>query len=187
MPTTAKKRINAKSKGNTFERAICKQLSLWWSNNERDDLYWRSSSSGGRSTQRAKKGQTTCNASGDIAAMDADGQDLLRVFTFELKVGYSNLDVLSLIDQNASSLLSSWFEQAESSRKAAGSLSWCLIWKRDRRQPVMMFPCEFWQFVKHLECNIEMILTQNFHVAVVGLTEFLESVTPSMVRQIISE
>ncbi|MCL2347114.1 MAG: hypothetical protein FWC50_02515, partial [Planctomycetaceae bacterium] len=60
----------------------------------RDDLFWRSSSSGGRATQRTKQGKRTANSAGDIAAMDADAQELLKIFTFELKVGYSNLDAL---------------------------------------------------------------------------------------------
>jgi len=188
MPTTTKKRINAKSKGNTFERAICKQLSLWWSDNERDDVFWRSSSSGSRATQRSRQGKKTANSAGDIAAMDADAQELLKIFTFELKVGYSNLDALSLIDQNSSSLLLDWFEQAEASRQSAGCFYWCLIWKKDRRTPVMMFPCEFLVFIKeHLTCPIQTILMPEHHVVIIPLAAFFESISPSMVKDILRE
>ncbi|MBM3120244.1 MAG: hypothetical protein FJ006_12010, partial [Chloroflexi bacterium] len=58
------------SKGASFERDISRQLSLWWTHGERDDVFWRSSMSGGRATVRAKKGQKTAYQNGDITATD---------------------------------------------------------------------------------------------------------------------
>lgn len=53
-------------KGQDLERSISRQLSLWWSNGEADDWFWRASQSGGRATQRAKKGMRTLNSAGDL-------------------------------------------------------------------------------------------------------------------------
>ena len=41
-------------KGGAWEREFSKYLSLWITEGERDDVFWRSSQSGGRATQRAK-------------------------------------------------------------------------------------------------------------------------------------
>ena len=39
-----------KEKGSSFERLVCKRMSMWLSKGERDDLFWRSAMSGGRAT-----------------------------------------------------------------------------------------------------------------------------------------
>ena len=44
-----------KRKGNNYEREMSRRLSLWLSENERDDLIWRTHNSGGRFTTRMKK------------------------------------------------------------------------------------------------------------------------------------
>ena len=45
-----------KAKGSSFERLICKELSLWITGGEHQDVFWRSAMSGGRSTVAMKKG-----------------------------------------------------------------------------------------------------------------------------------
>jgi len=42
------------AKGSSFEREICTILSKWWTNNERDDVFWRTAGSGARATTRSK-------------------------------------------------------------------------------------------------------------------------------------
>lgn len=44
----AKKRINSGQKGGSFERLIARQLSLWYSKNESDCIFYRTAASGGR-------------------------------------------------------------------------------------------------------------------------------------------
>jgi len=39
-----------KAKGASFERDICRRLSLWVSAGKQEDVFWRSAMSGGRST-----------------------------------------------------------------------------------------------------------------------------------------
>lgn len=58
-----------KAKGSAFERAVCKQLSLYLSRGERDDLMWRSALSGGRATVRLRDDIVTGNQAGDISAI----------------------------------------------------------------------------------------------------------------------
>jgi hypothetical protein len=83
-----------KAKGASFERELCKRLSLWVSGGLREDLFWRSAMSGGRSTVAAKKGKSLGSQAGDISAVDAMGQPFVDTFFVEAKF-YKKLDVLS--------------------------------------------------------------------------------------------
>ena len=85
-------------KGAKFEREISKALSRWWTEGERDDIFWRTSQSGGRATTRKKQGKSTKNQDGDICATDPIGQPLLDITTIELKVGYKSWNIKELND-----------------------------------------------------------------------------------------
>lgn len=74
-----------KQKGGQFEREICKILSLWVSQGNSDDLFWRSAMSGGRATVRTKKGQKTTHGQGDISAVTPEGNILTDKFIVECK------------------------------------------------------------------------------------------------------
>ena len=77
-------------KGSGFEREVACQLSLWFTGGQRDDVFGRSDGSGSRFTSRWKKGKTTANQHGDIAAMDAIGEPLIKIWSIEVKTGYSS-------------------------------------------------------------------------------------------------
>lgn len=130
-------------KGSEFERKICKQLGLWWTNGKRDDVFWRSSQSGGRATVRSRQGKSTYGSYGDITALDPIGNPLLKLWTFELKRGYNRLSPLDLVDSgpdNANASYPAWIRQAKLSCDNADSLSWIILHQRDRRQPVLLLP-----------------------------------------------
>jgi hypothetical protein len=76
---------NPHQKGSTFERKVCTDLSLWSSGGKRDDLFWRSSLSGGRATVRFSKGKATKNQYGDIVAIDPEGFWFTDIFIAECK------------------------------------------------------------------------------------------------------
>jgi hypothetical protein len=134
------------AKGSNFEREICKLLSRWWTSGERDDVFWRSSQSGGRATQRAKSGHKTFGSYGDIAAVDPIGQPLLRYFTIELKRGRSHGflgDVLDVKGDNSRHPFVATLRQARRSALQAGSKTWLLICRRDRRQAMVYLPSHY--------------------------------------------
>lgn len=127
------------AKGGSFEREICKLLSKWWTGGERDDVFWRSSQSGGRATQRAKSGKTTYGSYGDVTAVDPIGEPLLKLFTIELKRGSSHSCPGDLIDYSADLMKHPWVRglvQAVRSHGQAGSCGWLMIARRDFRRPV---------------------------------------------------
>jgi hypothetical protein len=131
-------------KGGDFEREVSKKLSLWWSKGlggkPRDDIFWRSSQSGGRATQRFKKGVRTYGSYGDIAAVDPIGEPLLKLFTIELKRGSSHGSPGDLLDFKADNKCHPWMKcllQTVRSCIQAGSHGWMMICRRDHRQAMV--------------------------------------------------
>jgi hypothetical protein len=127
------------AKGSQFERDICRQLSLWWTNGESDSVFWRTSNSGGRATVRSRKGLKTKNHYGDIMAVDPIGEPFLNFFTVELKRGYNRHSIADLLDQDKPLYLQ-WIKKACKEVTEAGSKHWLLIVKRDRRETIVMMP-----------------------------------------------
>jgi hypothetical protein len=131
------------SKGSSFEREICKLLSSWWSDGQRDDIFWRTSGSGARATVRQKIGKKTYGQEGDIQAVDPIGSPLTKLFTIELKRGYSKNTILDIIDAPKKAkpqiyeqfIIQSMTEQANS-----GTWAWCLITKRNSKETMIFMP-----------------------------------------------
>lgn len=135
--------MSKSGKGSSFEREICKKLSLWWSDGQREDIFWRTSGSGARAKTRSKKGQSTFGQAGDIQATDPIGQPLIDVCTIELKRGYSRSTFADLADKPKGAkpqLYEEFIEQAATDCLNAGSFSWMLITKRDRREALVFVP-----------------------------------------------
>lgn len=123
-------------KGSCFEREICKLLSSWWSRGKRDDVFWRSSQSGGRATQRMKQGKSTYGSYGDIAAIDPIGDPLMKVVTIELKRGSYQGRVGDLLECKPSPVQQPFekaLAQAYRSHQDAQSLGWLLVSRPDHR------------------------------------------------------
>lgn len=85
-----------KPKGNAYEREICKDLSKWISYGERDDIFWRSAMSGGRTTVGLKKGIVRNTQGGDITAIDPIGNKLTNKYVIECK-SYKNIHLQSML------------------------------------------------------------------------------------------
>lgn len=124
------------AKGSQFERDICRQLSRWWTNGKQDDVFWRTSQSGGRATQRAKKGLKTFGHCGDISAVNPIGQPLVQLFTIELKRGRTHgcpNDLFDCRPSNKPKPFAQALQQAVSAAERAGTPHWMLISRRDGR------------------------------------------------------
>jgi hypothetical protein len=124
------------AKGQQFERDLSRRLSLWWSEGQADDWFWRSSQSGGRATQRAKAGKSTMNSAGDLCAQGKEGQKLLDLITFELKRGYNSISVADFFDKKKGGF-HDFIAQAEKAASLAGTPGYAVIHKRDRREPII--------------------------------------------------
>lgn len=102
--------MNSKAKGNSFERQISKDLSLWWSDGEKDDLFWRTQNSGGRFTIRMKDGLQTTGQSSDITSTNSESELFTKKFSIECK-NYKNVDLWNLFEENGD--LIKWWNDLE--------------------------------------------------------------------------
>ena len=120
MSTTPKKRKRVKGgpKGARFERRICKELSLWVSNEEREDCFWRSSMSGGRATLHIKRGRKTAISAqaGDITAIHKKGMLLSSLVVIDCKE-YKSMKWHCLIYGNAGVVQPAWEKLGVESRR----------------------------------------------------------------------
>jgi len=188
MDMKSKKRVNSMRKGSSFEKEICKQLSLWFSHDEREDLFYRTAGSGARSTSRAKRGKTTANSAGDIGYLDASGKPLMEAITFELKCGYNNTDTTSLIDTapgRKRPQLLEFIEQAVDSAKNAQSKYWAVIHKRNGKQALIHFPMSMWQQIQELVVNrgnlqITYVSADVHEIVSMPFATFLKIVPPEL-------
>ena len=131
------------AKGGAYEREICKLLSKWWTDGVRDDVFWRSASSGGRATRRTAKGKDTYGQYGDIQAVDPIGLPLTQLCTIEVKRGYSDCSVADLFDSPLSRKQTKWegfVIQAFTSHKGQETPYWVLIHRRDKQQAMIYIP-----------------------------------------------
>ena len=134
--------MSKSQKGDQFEREVSKELSLWWTEGERDDVFWRCSQSGGRATERRKKGLDTAYSQGDLTFIDPVGKPLIDYFIIELKRGYTNeIDPLSLLDKldrSKQNTLFDWVDKAEKEKESCGRKEIMILFKRDRHKPCIL-------------------------------------------------
>lgn len=189
---------NGKAKGGGFEREVCTALSQWWAG--RDDVFWRSTSSGARATTRSKKGKATKGQNGDVAAIDAVGNSLIDVLTIEIKRGYNAAhihDILDKTDVNQVPQFLKFIIQAHGDHKKAGSHAWAIVHRRDRRNAWIYFPDYFFgnlrdvgAFQTYPAAMVTFSFVHGGQLLSVGgcsLSGFLSVVTPAQIRQISRE
>jgi len=114
--------MNGKHKGSEFERKVCKRLSKWILADQ--VVFWRSASSGARSTQLAKKGEKASKTGGDIVALGEEGDWLTKSFSVECKT-YKDFSFDLLMEDKGK--IPGW---------------WSQCWMdsiRDEKHPMMIF------------------------------------------------
>ena len=134
-------------KGSEFERNMGPLLSLWWTDNERDDVFWRRDS-GARAKRRSREGKHTFGAHGDICAIDPVGLPLTNLCTIELKNGYGKWSLLDVVDRppmrkgqknKTLQTFEAFLDQVIEDAEAVGTYP-VIVSKRDKRQPVIIYP-----------------------------------------------
>jgi len=190
--------MTGKAKGNEWERRCCKRLSKWWSEDIsdeiRDDIFWRTSSSGGRHTQRDKRDQSTLNSAGDMGYLDIIGKPLIDFFVFEFKIGYSkDIDPLLFIDgKQKEPLLLKWWRKLEEERKKCNRLQSIIIFKRNARHACIVLDSSFfnqlteycgdWKYNNMLEI---FLVQSSYRLIIIPLTKFLEWLSPKTIIQLL--
>lgn len=149
--------VNGKAKGSEFERAISKKLSLWWSNNQRTDLFWRTSNSGGRFTVRRSIGIDTYHQSGDICDTHPNGKFLCDHVYLECKC-YSNIGLWSIITGKGQ--LIKWWEVANENATLENKNTFLIV--KENNKPILLFTelsnIPGLQYIASFYCNNEVYI-----------------------------
>lgn len=182
------KKPRKRNPGPPFERKVAKQLSLWWTAGESDAVFWRTAGSGGRATNRAKRGKATKNQSGDICAIDPVGQPFMDVFALEIKKGYAKFTPFDSFDAIAKSapMFDAWIEQAKRSMVGNCSISWMIIFQRNGRTPVVATPRKIAGELNMKPCLPRMDLYRgDDRIAMFHLDRWLEWVHPEQIMKLV--
>jgi len=109
------KKGRGKRKGSSFERDIAKELSLWISKEVRNDIFWRTHSSGSLGTVGGRRLEY-----GDIMAIDDLGKPLTDNWNIECRCGRcldtrhliypapKNSSIIQLIEEGMTNARLSW-------------------------------------------------------------------------------
>jgi hypothetical protein len=175
------------SKGSQYERSICKKLSLWWTQDlkePRDDIFWRTSQSGGRATTRAKQNISTAYSQGDITFIDPIGSPFIDTCLLELKRGYTkDIEVLNFIDKvKGEPILLKWWIKGEGEKEESNRKWTMIIFRRDRHKSCIMLNTEMIKEIELLfnRCSDDCIKIKRtpFNFTIIRLNSFLEWVHP---------
>lgn len=129
-------------KGSKFEREVCRELSIWWTDSIRDDVFWRNRTKITTKTPHAER------QLGDLTIVDSMGAPFIDLFSIECKSGYSSSknnkrvrnvpwDLLDIIDgKKRNNVLYAFWEQCSSDAELSGKLP-LLVFKRDYHKKVV--------------------------------------------------
>ncbi len=123
-----------KQKGASWEREVCRQLSLWITNGKKSDCLWRSAMSGGRATVASRKGQQI-RQGGDICSVSPEGHVLTDKYCVECK-HVKKLDIASFILDNKGALAKHWKQAIKQARQQFRMP--ILIAKENSRKPIII-------------------------------------------------
>jgi hypothetical protein len=190
-------------KGSSFEREMCVRLSKWWSKGEREDIFWRSSGSGARAKVRGRQGKLTEGQHGDISAIHPSGGLFVKLFTVELKRGYSKHTIFDCMDKEkkaAPQEFEKWFQQVHESMQHSKTLGWMIIQKRDRRRAFVFYSFSVYQKffadlislrrpTLHINMRVKMSDGKKQELIIMGcpLDNFLKVITPEHIHRIHKE
>lgn len=186
----------AKGKGGGFEREMCRRISLWVTNNIRDDIFWRTPGSGAMATTRMKSKKKTAGAVGDMAAKDLFGKPYTDNTIWEFKRGYGgvgrkrpssdNVEFLNVLDnprkQKTEPIFKQWWIKLSNEKIAFDKRFAFIIFKRDRKDPLISMEHETYEYItaKNNLCdrNIFFLSFDGLNIIALRLDDFLEWCDP---------
>lgn len=138
-----------KRKGSAFERKVCQQLSLWVTDGNLKDCFWRSAMSGGRATLGAKSGVKLSRQAGDICSVSPEGHALTERYYLELK-HLKSLDLGQFFIKRGGVLAKFWLIARSEARKYGKSP---MIIAKQNKYPTIVITRRNQQPVANVLCS----------------------------------
>jgi len=176
--------INGKEKGGNYERVISKKLSLWLSNREFDDMFWRTQGSGSRHTIRRRKNLTLEGQAGDIASTCRGiSEDFIKVFCVEIKF-YKDINIWSTITKSKTGLLDFW-KQADRQGREVGKIPLLIV--KQNHKPTLLISNEIFNIliIKNFELESELVVNLHHQKIFIWKLEDILSINPEKFMSLI--
>lgn len=178
------------AKGSAFEREMCKAFSLWWTKGKRDDIFWRTSGSGGRATIRTQKNKKTFGQYGDMQATDPVGQPLIDLCSIEMKHGYKGANPFDCFDYTGKQhpVFMKFIEQCSRECVEGSAPFWLLITRRHTKRTLITIPFKLRQLLlKHITKKVPFAIIRfeeyeygkTYSIFTMSLYDFFELVKPT--------
>ncbi len=192
-----RKKAKGNRKGRPFEIMVARLLSLWWTDNEDDFVFFHSHSSGAMATSNAKTGKSRSGHHGDIAYVKAIGEPLIRLVCMECKKGYGKATVIDFLDGTRyNHEYKQWLVKARRDAKATGAKYWWIIHRRDAKNILLTTSQGFWEalcdsvgrsvpFFPLVMTVARTKGTKYVRLVTVPFEEFLKIVSPDDIKEIL--
>lgn len=167
--------MNPKRKGSAFERKICKSLSEWYSSGINANIFWRTSSSGARATQKS----LTVHR-GDITNIENEGIEFIRFFVIECK-SYKEIDFLKAIDVPFGGWYK-WWQQCEKDALASDRHPF-LIMHRNNHGTYVVLHTDILKKIFTIPTTIPIISFCD--LTLMSFTNFLKYIPPRNIKDFI--
>ena len=169
-----------KSKGGAHERLICKQLSLWASDNKREDIFWRSSLSGGRATVQRKKGINNKTQCCDISAIDPLGNYLTDKIVIECK-NYKDLKLENLIFKTSKDGILQFWNEVTAIADLTGKVPWLIARQNGKKDILAVTKAYGYGILTRYPGFLPIAYFSELNMCIYDLTTFLKTVPYSYI------
>ena len=188
-------KASGKRKGGEFERDFCKKLSLWWTEGERDDVFFRTSGSGGRASVRAEKGKKTSYHYGDITCVPGvDGETFLDLFMVELKRGYGKWCILDILDskQKIPIIVNFWKDMERKIERiievdSTIKIEPLLVFQRNYRSEVVVLSFFAWNCIEDcvgkFKGSVLEVKVNSMRIKMIKLKAFFNWISPKIIKR----
>lgn len=168
-------------KGSTWERDVCKFLSVWLTGKEKPYQFWRAPMSGGLATIS----ELNSGLSGDIRALTPEAEFLTSIYSIECKNGYPKTSFWQHLRGIKNFAIEQFWEQCVRDAFKANKKP-MLIYRKKGNQPIVGITNEF-KFFDLLYIQ-SITLTFNDKKALPRLVfydmkEFFKIITPDIMKE----
>jgi hypothetical protein len=179
---------NPKKKGNSFEITVARILSKWFDPKAKEDLFWRSASSGAQATMSRKFGRAS-NQDGDIKSSTQESMWVTDNVYIECK-SYASFCLETLIGEKGNKVRDWWIKCSKEAHDVHKIPF--LIFKRNGSIAYVMidnwFVSLLSKYVGGFENYDSIRLNFNLHNTIMfSLHDFLHKVDPDSMKLAIEE
>lgn len=174
---------NGKRKGSSWERDVCKRLSIWLTGKEKPVVFWRSPSSGGLGTIK-----TAENVTGDIISISDVSKWVCQKFSIECKNGYPSADLFKHFKKVKNDEIEQFWTQCIRDSQTENKYG-ILVFKKKGNQPIIGIEKSVYDQLIEMSLNLNKYLVLHYDndlppLVLMDFEDFLNKVNPLHIKNI---